>query len=182
MIILVSGPSGVGKTTLAKNISNQINVPVLHKDHIKEILFDTLGSDDLETTKSFRAVSWRLFYAIAEELIAKDCSVILEGNYKASIDEKTIANFVDKYQVNIVQVLCTADIDVLVKRFFGRINNERHPGHNDTAVSETDLICGIKKEVLPMQIDIPLIELDMNDFSLVDYESLYTRLGVLINH
>ena len=41
--ILVAGPPASGKTTLARQLSTLMALPVFSKDHIKERLFDTLG-------------------------------------------------------------------------------------------------------------------------------------------
>jgi adenylate kinase family enzyme len=41
--VLVTGLPGSGKTTLAGPIASRLNVPLIAKDHIKELLADHLG-------------------------------------------------------------------------------------------------------------------------------------------
>lgn len=46
-VVLITGPPASGKTTLARNLAERLNLPVLAKDRIKETLFDAL--DDAPT-------------------------------------------------------------------------------------------------------------------------------------
>ena len=60
MIILVAGPSGVGKTTLAKKLAERLNLPVIHKDDLKEILFETVGSSTPEQS----LIRWKAYFVL----------------------------------------------------------------------------------------------------------------------
>jgi AAA domain-containing protein len=44
MFVLVSGPPGSGKSTLARPIAQQLRLPLIAKDAIKEALMDVLGN------------------------------------------------------------------------------------------------------------------------------------------
>lgn len=179
MIIIIAGPSGVGKTTLAKKLAKRFQLPVIHKDDIKEILFDTLGSESLERAKELGKASWEIFYHFAEEQISNDVSLILESNFKARFAEEVFIKFKKKYDVNIIQIMCKANINTIVERFKKRAVEDRHPGHNDHLISETNLRKGIEEESIPLNINAPLIEMDMNDFGSVDYEALFAKIEEL---
>ena len=43
LIVLVNGPPGAGKSTLALRLADELMLPLLMRDQIKEVLFDTLG-------------------------------------------------------------------------------------------------------------------------------------------
>jgi predicted kinase len=43
MFVLVAGPPGSGKSTLARPLAEQLNLPLMAKDPIKEALMDVLG-------------------------------------------------------------------------------------------------------------------------------------------
>jgi uridine kinase len=47
-IIGVAGPPASGKTTLARAISEELRLPLIAKDAIKERLYDALGPGDRE--------------------------------------------------------------------------------------------------------------------------------------
>lgn len=44
VVIIVAGPPATGKTTLSRWLASELMLPLLNRDSIKEILFDTLGS------------------------------------------------------------------------------------------------------------------------------------------
>ena len=41
--ILIAGLPAAGKTTISESLSQSLNLPVLSKDKIKELLYDTVG-------------------------------------------------------------------------------------------------------------------------------------------
>ncbi len=85
-LVLVNGLPCSGKTTLARQIAKELNLPLFEKDSIKERLFDTLGWSDLEWSRKLsRASKQVLFYIIAEELKAGR-SLIVECNFIAEIE------------------------------------------------------------------------------------------------
>ena len=55
LLILVSGPSAAGKSSLAETIARELRLPLIAKDTIKEALFDTLGVLDLLKRMADRA-------------------------------------------------------------------------------------------------------------------------------
>lgn len=68
-LIIISGMPGSGKTTLAKSISAELSLPLIEKDSIKELLFDSLGWNDREWSKKLGKVSYELMdYFIEQQL------------------------------------------------------------------------------------------------------------------
>ena len=66
LLIIISGPPCAGKTTLAKLLGERFALPVMGKDTLKELLFDTLGWQDRERSRAFgRASNELLFQFVA---------------------------------------------------------------------------------------------------------------------
>ena len=57
-LIIVSGFSCSGKTTLASKIGNHFALPVLDRDDFKESLFDSLGYSDRQWSKKLGYASY----------------------------------------------------------------------------------------------------------------------------
>lgn len=60
VLVIVLGAPGAGKTTLARRIAAEIGWPLLVRDDIKEILFDTLGWSDRQWSRKLGGASWRM--------------------------------------------------------------------------------------------------------------------------
>ena len=51
LFVVVSGPPGSGKTTLATGIAQEMGLPLIAKDLIKETLMSLLAVPDVDTSK-----------------------------------------------------------------------------------------------------------------------------------
>src|SRR5665213_3337034 len=57
-----TGLPGSGKTTLAGKLANSLNLPLIAKDHFKEILFDTMGIGDRARSRKIGQAAIALQY------------------------------------------------------------------------------------------------------------------------
>ncbi len=176
MIIVIAGPSGSGKTTLAKKIAKQLKIPVIHKDDIKETLYDVLGCDNLKTSRDYDEASYKIFYNFAKEQISNGNDIILESNFKPQFDEKIFKKFKETYNINSIQIRCITNLDIAVERFKKRILIDRHPGHNDHLLTDTNLRKGMEDESLPLEINCPIIEVNTNDFTTINYKEIFDKI------
>jgi len=132
-LIIVAGPPGTGKTTIAQKLSSDLGIPVFHKDAIKELLFDSLGWSDREWSKKIGVASLNLLFHIAENQLKNGKSLIIESNFKNEFDTKRIIELKEKYKFLIIQIQLKCNGEILLNRFNARSNStERHPGHVDS--------------------------------------------------
>jgi predicted kinase len=126
LLVVVTGMPAAGKTSLARELSETLHLPLVTKDDIKEELYDTLGVGDVGWSQRLGKASYALIFVFCRELLARGSSVIAEANFFAGVDE---ARFAALPPHRLFQVHCTAPFDVLLSRFEGRA--DRHPGHLD---------------------------------------------------
>ena len=60
VLIIIAGMPAAGKTTFAKYLSEELRIPLVCKDRVKEILFDELHYD--AKTKPRSLVRWHIPY------------------------------------------------------------------------------------------------------------------------
>lgn len=176
-MIVISGLSCTGKSTLAGKISKEFSIPYFSKDMFKELLFDELGYSDRDWSKKLGGVSYKILYRIVENLLKAGQSFVLESNFKPEVDREVFLDWQKQYPFKVIEILCFADGKILFERFKQRAEGgNRHPGHVDHMCFEEQKKVLMAGRVEPLGIG-ELIEIDTTDFEKVDYEEILEKVG-----
>ena len=177
VLIVISGAPASGKTYLAKRLSGSLRMPVIHKDDLKETLFDTLGTGDRDWSRKLGRASWELLFRIIDGQIAAGRSIIAEANFYPSSFER-VRELRDRYSARVVVVNCTAAPEVLVSRYTVRSqSSDRHAGHvvDSSEVARLDAL--VRSGCFdPALLDTEVIVVDTTDFKAVDYDAITERV------
>jgi len=179
-LIIVSGLSCTGKSTLAEKISEKFKYPYFGKDMFKELLFDELGYSDRIWSRKLGVAGYAILYKIAENLLKTGQSVILESDFKPEVDRQTFKELAKKFSFKIMEILCYADGKILFERFKQRAESgNRHPGHVDhLCYPEQEKVLSVGK-AKSMEIG-ELIEVETTDFEKVDYDKILEAVDILL--
>ncbi len=175
-IILISGLPASGKTTVGKKLAEMLKLPLYGKDDFKEIMFDTIGWEDLNWSEKIGSASLEIMYELINIEAAAGKSLIAEGNFQVEKDKERFEKLQKKYSMVVVEVMCEAPNDLLAKRFKERAERgDRHPGHRDKENMQK-FEDGIEAaHAKPLNLG-KLIKVETADFSKIDYDKLIKEI------
>ena len=157
--MLVGGWPASGKTTLAHGLADELRLPRLSKDDVKEALIDALG------TPATVAESRRLGTAAVHAVLR-----VARGMPGAVVDSTWFGYsrpLVEQLPGPKVEVRCLADHEVVRARFAAR---HRGPGHLDERRTDDELWA---EPVEPLGVG-PLVDVDTN--GPVDVQAVARRI------
>ena len=128
--VVVAGPPGSGKTTLATALAPALGLPLISKDVIKETLMDSLGNpSSVQESRAVGRAAVRTLFAVARLTLG----AVLESNFQAA----SLAEL-GSLPGRLVEVRCICPRDLALSRYRSRAG-QRHPGHLDAKRSDDEL-------------------------------------------
>jgi predicted kinase len=181
-LIIITGSPGAGKTILARRLARDLGLPLITKDGIKEMLFDTLGWQDREHSQKLGHASFELMFYFLECQLTAGKPAIAETAFWTKFHTPRFLILQEKYGFEPIQIFCRAETDLLFERFQKRVESgERHPGHIDHLAAHAQFIEVVSEgRYGRLEIGGSLFEIDTTDFQKIDYEGLQEVLASMI--
>lgn len=178
LIVIISGHPCTGKTSLARVLARGLPLPLIAKDDIKEVLFDTLGAGDRAWSQKLGRATYTLMYQALETQLRAGRPAIIESNFDAAIAGAEFARLAEHFPFEPFQIMCHTEREVLFERFRRRsLSGERHPGHLDQILYAELAARYDPHEYRPLDIGGTIIMVDTTDFARLDYGALVARIG-----
>lgn len=127
-LIIICGLPGTGKTTLAAELSARLKIFCLHKDSIKESLYESMRFSTLEDSKKLGYPSVKAILDLAEENLSRGIDVILESPFNFPEEGELFKTWEKTYNLSIFSIILQLKENERKKRFATR---ERHRSHHD---------------------------------------------------
>jgi len=180
-IIIVTGRPAAGKSTLAKWLSQELKLPLVSKDSIREELFDRLGWKDRKWAQKLGKVSIDMMFYLARAELTVGHSIIMDNSFYPPVSNPRFQALKEQYHAESIQIVCDSDHETLFQRFKSRADSgSRHPGHRDQDVIE-DLYANLADNSSQiLEIGGSVIEVDTTDFAKVDYQEILKQVKSML--
>jgi predicted kinase len=183
ILIIITGRPAAGKSTLAKWLSQELGVPYVSKDNIREVLFDRLGWKDRAWAQLLGRASIDIMFYFAETQLEAGQSLILDNAFDPALSAPRFSTLKTKFGIETIQLSCDSDEDTLLGRFQTRANaGARHPGHGDedALVQLRTYLASGQSPI--MDIGGAIVQIDTTDFAKIDYSRILHEVKLAMQH
>lgn len=179
-VILITGHPATGKTTLAHYLAQELRLPLIWKDQIKETLFETLGVTTIEWSLKLGVAAWELLYRQVESLLRAGVSHVVESNFDPFYANAHWQRLERDYDFRLIQVRCETEPETLLKRYRQRVETGvRHAGHFDASNDER-FLQAIQQSIDWVMVESVRLSVDTTEITGADYSDLAQRIRKLL--
>jgi len=120
-LVVVSGPSGTGKTTLAHRLAAAVGCPAICRDEIKEGMVHTTPGFVPATGDELTARTLPVFFAVLELLLSAGVTTVAEAAFQDKVWRPRLEPLAGLAHFRIVH--CTVDAAVAFERSMNRLRD-----------------------------------------------------------
>jgi len=178
-LVLVNGIPGTGKTTLAAKLSRDLDLPLIGKDMIKEMLFDQMGAREGDWSKTLGRVSSKMLNTAIDTFLVQNVSIIAESAFIAEFESSSLSHIVKAHGIQCLEIYCTTEVAENERRFRERVaDGSRHPVHTDGILHIDD---AVRKRYEPLAIQ-KVISVDTTHLDDAAYMALLQNIREELRH
>lgn len=178
VLIIVNGLPGTGKTTLARRLAADVQLPIFSRDGLYETLYDALECRSGGSPPLLGSAAFTLLYAVIGSVLAAGQSVIVEQFFgRPALRTAELLNLQHQYDFEPFQILCRTEGSVLLERFLARVRaEERHGGHQDQEWLEQNTARLLHGQLAPLALGGQLVEIETTTPDSFNYADLLKQV------
>jgi predicted kinase len=103
ILVVVSGPAGTGKTTLAHRLAGAIGCPAICRDEIKEGMVLTAQPASAEERQTLQLRTLDVFFEVLRILLEQEVTVVAEAAFQDHVWSPRLAALAAIAEIRVVQ-------------------------------------------------------------------------------
>ncbi len=180
-LIILTGRPAAGKSTIGKRLSQDLKLPIISKDGIREVLLDQLGCRDRPWAQLLGKAGIDLMFYFAHAEFDVGNSIILDNAFDPTLSRPGFQALKAEYNAESIQIVCNSDSETLFHRFKGRVESgNRHPGHREEDAFDHIREILSREESPVLDIGGEVIEVDTTDFEKIDYQAILEKINLFL--
>jgi predicted kinase len=163
-LIIVSGPGGSGKTTLAHQLAATLGCPALCRDEIKEGMVASNPGFVPATSDQLTERTYDVFFEAIALLLKAEVTLVAEAAFQHSLWWEGLEPLTDLAMLRIVR--CQAPAELTRERALTRIAQPTRAAHADTEHFS------VQRTFDAIHLDAPTLDVDTSDGWRPDLEEI----------
>lgn len=162
-LIVVSGPPGSGKTTLAREIAAQLGCPAIIRDEIKQGLVRATPGHQPGSDDPLNLTALAVFFDILTVLLKAGTTTVAEAAFQDRLWRPNLQSLTGLADIRIIR--CTVPAAIAHTRIADRATTDAHrSAHADTGLLEAIAAGNSPIEIfVPIAMDLPALTVDTTD-------------------
>ena len=162
-LIVVSGPAGAGKTTLARRLARTIGCPAIYRDEIKEGMVLNAPGFEPSAGDELTARTLPTFFGVLRLLLESGVTTVAEAAFQDHVWRPRLEPLRELARIRIVQ--CIVDDAV------ARARTEQRAAHEPTRRAHADADAeSLRRSFNRLALDVPSIDVDTTENYVPDLE------------